>query len=299
MTVTCDRSGRELTTKYATTAFGADRETVEEAFPGDVVGLVNATGLQLGDTIYDAGPTACRSRSRRSRASRPRCSPRPGRSTPAGPSSSGAGLEQLDEEGVVQVLRDPDLGDTDAVLAAVGALQFEVFGHRLASEFNAPAEILQRRYQAIRRTDQQSAARLREIGGIRILQPLRRRARRPVREPLPPRAPRGRRARADCSSRSSPAPSPSSDRSPSGRNGRVRCELAPDRRSAVRSPARAPPALADAGAGRRPVLLTCVRCDEAGPPVSDVRSGDADSPCVGSGRAPRARCARVAGGGGR
>ena len=53
MTVTCDRTGRELTTKYATTAFGADRETVEEAYPGDVVGLVNATGLQLGDTLYD------------------------------------------------------------------------------------------------------------------------------------------------------------------------------------------------------------------------------------------------------
>ena len=55
MTVTCDRTGRDLTTKYATTAFGSDRETVEEAFPGDVVGLVNATGLQLGDTIYTGG----------------------------------------------------------------------------------------------------------------------------------------------------------------------------------------------------------------------------------------------------
>ena len=48
-------------------------------------------------------------------------------------------------------------------------LQFEVFGHRLASEFNAPAEILTAGYQAIRRTDPRSAPRLREIGGIRIL----------------------------------------------------------------------------------------------------------------------------------
>ena len=79
------------------------------------------------------------------------------------------GLAQLDEEGVVQVLRDPDSFDTGSVLAAVGALQFEVFGYRLASEFNAPAEILSAGYQAIRRTDQQSAPRLREIGGIRIL----------------------------------------------------------------------------------------------------------------------------------
>jgi peptide chain release factor 3 len=169
MTVACDRTGRELTTKYATTAFGADRETVEEAFPGDVVGLVNATGLQLGDTIYAAGPDGV-----------PVTFPPIPRFSPevfatARPLDTGRakqfrrGLEQLDEEGVVQVLRDPDLGDAYPVLAAVGALQFEVFGHRLASEFNAPAEILNAGYQAIRRTDPGSAARLREIGGIRIL----------------------------------------------------------------------------------------------------------------------------------
>ena len=36
------------------------------------------------------------------------------------------GIAQLDEEGVVQVLRDPDLGDQAPVLAAVGPMQFEV-----------------------------------------------------------------------------------------------------------------------------------------------------------------------------
>ena len=66
------------------------------------------------------------------------------------------------------MLRDPD-HDTNPVLAAVGALQFEVFGHRLAGEFNAPAEILQASYQAIRRTDQESVPRLRDIGGIRVM----------------------------------------------------------------------------------------------------------------------------------
>ena len=70
---------------------------------------------------------------------------------------------------MVQVLRDADAIDTTPILAAVGALQFEVFGHRLASEFGAPAEILSAGYQAIRRTDQASVPRLREIGGIRIL----------------------------------------------------------------------------------------------------------------------------------
>ena len=68
-----------------------------------------------------------------------------------------------------QVLRDPDMGDVENVLAAVGQLQFEVFAHRLGSEFGAPTEIVSTPYQAIRLTDKQSADRLRQIGGIRIL----------------------------------------------------------------------------------------------------------------------------------
>ena len=164
MTVTCDRTGRELTTKYATTAFGPDRETIEEAFPGDVVGLVNATGLQLGDTIHAGAPVTY--------PPIPRFSPEV--FATARPLDTGRtkqfrkGLEQLDEEGVVQVLRDLD-HDTNPVLAAVGVLQFEVFGHRLAGEFGAPAEILQASYQAIRRTDADSVQRLRDIGGIRVM----------------------------------------------------------------------------------------------------------------------------------
>ena len=167
MSVTCDRTGRDLTTKYATTAFGPDRATIEEAFPGDVVGLVNATGLQLGDTVYAAGTTPV------TFPPIPRFSPEV--FATARPLDTGRakqfrrGLDQLDEEGVVQVLRDADAIDTTPVLAAVGALQFEVFGHRLASEFGAPAEILSAGYQAIRRTDEASVPRLREIGGIRIL----------------------------------------------------------------------------------------------------------------------------------
>jgi peptide chain release factor 3 len=69
----------------------------------------------------------------------------------------------------VQVLRDPDVGDSHPILAAVGALQFEVLSHRLEHEFNSPAEISSLAYQAIRVTDEESADRLRQIGGVRIL----------------------------------------------------------------------------------------------------------------------------------
>jgi peptide chain release factor 3 len=166
MTVTCARTGRELTTKYAMTAFGAERETVEVAFPGDVVGLVNATGLQLGDTVHEAAAPV-------DFPPIPRFSPEV--FATARPLDTGRvkqfrkGIEQLDEEGVVQVLRDLDHAESAPILAAVGALQFDVFSHRLAGEFGAPAEILSAGYQAIRRTDAASLPRLRDIGGIRVM----------------------------------------------------------------------------------------------------------------------------------
>jgi peptide chain release factor 3 len=69
----------------------------------------------------------------------------------------------------VQVLRDPDMSDSEPILAAVGQLQFEVFAHRLGSEFGAPTDIYPTSYQAIRLTDAASADRLRRAGGIRII----------------------------------------------------------------------------------------------------------------------------------
>ena len=79
------------------------------------------------------------------------------------------GLAQLNEEGVVQVLKDPDWGDASPVLAAVGQLQFDVFANRLEFEFNAPIEISPASYQAIRVTDKESADVLRQKPGVRIL----------------------------------------------------------------------------------------------------------------------------------
>jgi peptide chain release factor 3 len=165
MDVDCARTAKNVGTKYATTAFGSERETIEEAYPGDVIGLINTSGLQIGDTLH-AGRAV-------SFPALPRFAPEV--FATARPLDSSKfkqfrrGMQQLDEEGVVQVLRDPDMGDADPVLAAVGQLQFEVLAHRLQHEFNAPAEILNADYQAIRVTDKESIPRLREIGGIRIL----------------------------------------------------------------------------------------------------------------------------------
>ena len=91
------RTGKSLTTKYATTAFGSDRETVEEAYPGDVVGFVNAGAVQIGDTLFAGKPVSF--------PGMPRFAPEAFMT--ARPRDTGKykqfrkGLAQLDEEGVV------------------------------------------------------------------------------------------------------------------------------------------------------------------------------------------------------
>ena len=164
MTVTHGPSGRPFATKYAASVFGSDRDTIDEAYPGDVIGLVNAGDVQIGDTLYEARPVAYPaiptfapelfSRARARDTSRFKQFRR--------------GLDQMEREGVVQVLRDPD-GDPTPVLGAVGRMQFEVFAHRLEHEFGAAVELSPTPHQVARRTDEATAVQLREVNGVTVL----------------------------------------------------------------------------------------------------------------------------------
>ena len=68
------------------------------------------------------------------------------------------GIEQLDQEGVVQVLRSDRRGDQAPVLAAVGPMQFEVASHRMATEFNSPISLEPLPYTVARAIDPDDAA---------------------------------------------------------------------------------------------------------------------------------------------
>src|SRR4029453_15403539 len=58
MVVTHGRTGRPFTTKYAQQRFGRERESIDVAYPGDVVGLVNASALGVGDSLFTDSPVA-------------------------------------------------------------------------------------------------------------------------------------------------------------------------------------------------------------------------------------------------
>jgi len=164
MVVTHGPTGRPFATKYAHSVFGQERDTIEEAWPGDVIGLVNATDVTVGDTLYLDPPVEY-----------PRLPEfAPEHFVVARVKDTGRfkqfrrGIAQLDEEGVVQVLRDQDTGDQAPMLAAVGPMQFEVAAHRLEHEFGAPTELSPTTWRVARKTDEASTPELRSMHGVAV-----------------------------------------------------------------------------------------------------------------------------------
>jgi peptide chain release factor 3 len=147
MTATLARTGKPFQLKYAHQLFARDRSTVDVAVAGDIVGVVNAAGLQVGDTLY-SGPKV---------TFPPIPTFAPERFATVRNRDTGrykqfrSGLQQLDEEGVVHVLRRPELGHQELILAGVGQLQFDVAQHRMAHEFGCPISLSPARWSFARR----------------------------------------------------------------------------------------------------------------------------------------------------
>jgi peptide chain release factor 3 len=160
MRATNARTGKPFTLSHAHEVFGDERAVLDVAFPGDVVGVVNAADLRVGDTLYvDEAvafppiPTLApehfvtvrnRDTSRHKQFHR--------------------GIEQLGEEGVVHVLRRDPVADPTPVLAGVGPLQFDVAVDRLEREFGATVGVDPTPWVVARRTDAPGAEVLRRAG---------------------------------------------------------------------------------------------------------------------------------------
>ncbi|MEX3652566.1 peptide chain release factor 3 [Mycolicibacterium fortuitum] len=139
-------TGKPFVTKYAQSVFGQQRSTLDDAWPGDVIGLANAAVLRPGDTLYRDIPVVY--------PPIPSFSPEHfavARGTdPSKHKQFRKGIEQLEQEGVVQVLRSDKRGEQAPVFAAVGPMQFEVAAHRMATELSAPISLENLPYQVAR-----------------------------------------------------------------------------------------------------------------------------------------------------
>ncbi|GAA2864297.1 peptide chain release factor 3 [Actinoplanes cyaneus] len=165
MIVTHAGTGKPFATKYAQQIFGQGRETIDEAYPGDVIGLVNATTLGIGDTLYVGAPVQY--------PPLPSFPPEHFAAVTATDTSTykrfRRGIEQLDGEGVVQVLRSEQRGDGVPVFAAVGPMQFEVATHRLEAEFGVKVNLNHLPYEVAARTDEAGREILRTESNVEVM----------------------------------------------------------------------------------------------------------------------------------
>ena len=166
MTVVNGRSGRSFGTKYAHTVLGRDRTTTDEAWPGDVIGLVNAGELRPGDAVYADAPVSWPPVP----SFAPSCFRVASCLDTAKAKQFRSGVRQLDSEGVVQALRRDDHTESHPILAAVGPLQFDVATHRLRHEFGAPVHLEAASWTVARRTDEASAPELERMSGVTVAQ---------------------------------------------------------------------------------------------------------------------------------
>jgi len=131
MEVTHGRTGKTLALKRSLQFRAQERTFVEEAFAGDIVGVWDPGLLRIGDSLSEAGGIEF--------DGIPRFSPehfvRVVLAEPLKRKQLKKGLDQLSEEGAVQVFFHRERLERDPILGAVGRLQFDVIQSRLKSEY--------------------------------------------------------------------------------------------------------------------------------------------------------------------
>jgi peptide chain release factor 3 len=131
------RSGKDVRLTRAMKLFASDREVVEEAFAGDVVGLANPGTFAIGDTLCEGQPWLAYDRI-------PAFAPEHFASVrnvdTSGYKSFQKGIAQLSEEGAIQVFTPAGQVRAEPIFAAVGELQFEVAKYRLEAEYGVKTQ---------------------------------------------------------------------------------------------------------------------------------------------------------------
>src|SRR6188768_3062503 len=144
MQLKLSRTGKDLRTNNVVSFLSQRRDLLDEAYPGDVIGIPNHGVLQLGDTLTEGEVLQF--------TGLPFFAPEIFYSVeladPLRSKQLRSGLAQLGEEGAIQVFR-PHAGG-ELLLGAVGQLQLEVVAHRLKHEYGVNARLLPTRHKYAR-----------------------------------------------------------------------------------------------------------------------------------------------------
>lgn len=146
MSVIHTRTGKKIRLSSSHKIFGRERETVDEAYAGDVVGLIGHSDFRIGDTlaldpnlVYDEIPRFP-----------PECFAYLQSPSTAQFKRFREGLDQLLQEGVVQSFLVKNSAQRVPLLGAVGPLQFEVVQYRLQTEYGAESRLESAPWSVIR-----------------------------------------------------------------------------------------------------------------------------------------------------
>jgi peptide chain release factor 3 len=146
MAVTHVRSGKSIRLSHAQKLFGQDREAIDIAYAGDVIGLNNPGMFAIGDTICIG--------KKRQYAGIPCFSPEMfaylRNPNPSKFKQFRKGVSELQEEGAIQIMYSVDEAKRDPILGAVGQLQFEVVQFRLQSEYGVESQLESLSYSVAR-----------------------------------------------------------------------------------------------------------------------------------------------------
>ncbi|HUP48876.1 MAG TPA: peptide chain release factor 3 [Thermoanaerobaculia bacterium] len=148
------RLGREVRMTRPHRLFARERETIDRAYPGDVIGFVNPGLFRIGDAVSSGAPVEF--------DRIPRFAPEHFGMLRAKQLTRQKqfqkGLEQLEEEGVMQVLTLHEGLKSEPILAVVGELQFDVLRSRLEHEYDVETTFQELPYTMARWIDRDPAA---------------------------------------------------------------------------------------------------------------------------------------------
>lgn len=151
MTVKLARDGKEYKLAQPQQFMAQERETVEEAFAGDIIGLFDPGVFALGDTVYTGKKVAF--------AGIPVFAPEHfSRIKPVDTMKRKQflkGITQLAQEGAIQVFKDNSYAAEEIIVGVVGVLQFEVLEHRLRTEYNVEVKSTMLPFRYIRWVDEE------------------------------------------------------------------------------------------------------------------------------------------------
>jgi peptide chain release factor 3 len=159
MVVYNSRGGRALRASRPFRFFGRDRQTVNVAYAGDVIGLVNPGQFAIGDTVHTDGPVRFPQIPRFPAEHFGRVRLRDVRYK-----QFDEGMKQLEEEGLMQLFYLTS-GRREPLAGVVGALQFDVIVGRLRTEYGVSVDIEPASYAAARWVAESDRAAVAAAGG--------------------------------------------------------------------------------------------------------------------------------------